>query len=109
MQPDFVPISVASAIVKMLEEIGVQYAFGVSGRVGCTPLWHALQHSSIQVLHFRHEAGAAFAATEAYFASDSPIVVFATTGPGITNALTGLFAARWEGAKVIFLSASTSA
>lgn len=102
------PVSIASAIVKMLQEIGVQYAFGVSGGA-IVPLWHALQHSSIRVLHFRHEAGAAFAATEAYFSSGVPIVVFVTTGPGITNALTGLFAARWEGAKVIFLSASTSA
>jgi acetolactate synthase-1/2/3 large subunit len=100
-------VSVAQAVVKMLEDMGVQYAFGVSGGA-ISPLWHALQHSSIQVLHFRHEAGAAFAATEAYFASGHPVVVFATTGPGITNALTGLFAARWEGAKVIFLSASTS-
>jgi acetolactate synthase I/II/III large subunit len=102
------PVSIASVIVKMLEEIGVQYAFGVSGGA-IVPLWHALQHSSIRVLHFRHESGAAFAATEAYFANGVPIVVFVTTGPGITNALTGLFAARWEGAKVIFLSASTSA
>jgi acetolactate synthase-1/2/3 large subunit len=102
-----VPGSVASVIVKMLEEMGVQYAFGVSGGA-IVPLWHALQHSSIQVLHFRHEAGAAFAATEAYFASDRPVVVFVTTGPGITNPLTGLFAARWEGAKVIFVSAATS-
>ncbi|GAB1540509.1 acetolactate synthase large subunit [Scytonema sp. NUACC21] len=101
------PVSVAEAIVKMLEDMGVQYAFGVSGGA-IAPMWHALQHSSIQVLHFRHEAGAAFAATEAYFASGRPVVVFTTTGPGITNALTGLFAARWEGAKVIFLSASTS-
>jgi acetolactate synthase-1/2/3 large subunit len=102
------PVSVASAVVKMLEDMGVQYAFGVSGGA-IAPLWAALHHSSIQVLHFRHEAGAAFAAVEAYFASERPIVVFTTTGPGITNALTGLFAARWEGAKVIFLSASTSA
>lgn len=101
------PVSVASAVVKMLEEMGVQYAFGVSGGA-IAPLWHALQHSLIQVLHFRHEAGAAFAAVEAYFASGRPVVVFTTAGPGITNALTGLFAARWEGAKVIFLSASTS-
>ncbi|MUG98277.1 ScyA-related TPP-binding enzyme [Scytonema sp. UIC 10036] len=107
-QSDLVPISVASAIVKMLEEIGVQYAFGVSGGA-IVPLWHALQHSSIRVLHFRHEAGAAFAATEAYFASGSPVVVFSTIGPGITNAMTGLFAARWEGAKVIFVSPSTPA
>nr|WP_225894025.1 ScyA-related TPP-binding enzyme [Atlanticothrix silvestris] len=101
-------ISVASAIVKMLEDLGVQYAFGVSGGA-IAPIWHTLQHSSIKLRHFRHEAGAAFAATEAYFASGRPVVVFATTGPGITNALTGLFTARWEDAKVIFISASTSA
>ena len=102
------PVSVASLVVKMLEDMGVQYAFGVSGGA-IAPLWAELQHSSLQVLHFRHEAGAAFAAVEAYFSSGRPVVVFTTTGPGITNALTGLFAARWEGAKVIFLSASTSA
>jgi len=102
------PVSVAEAVVKSLEEMGVQYAFGVSGGA-IAPLWATLQRSSIQVLHFRHEAGAAFAAVESYFASERPVVVFATTGPGIINALTGLFAARWEGAKVIFLSPSTSA
>lgn len=100
--------SVAEAVVKILEDMGVQYAFGVSGGA-IAPVWAALHQSSIQVLHFRHEAGAAFAATEAYFASDRPVVVFTTTGPGITNALTGLLAARWEGAKVILVSASTSA
>lgn len=91
----------------MLEEKGVQYAFGVSSGV-IAPLWHALQHSSIKVLHFRDEARAAFAAAEAYFASGRPVVVFTTAGLGITNALTGLFTARWEGAKMIFLSPSTS-
>ncbi|MBP5975786.1 thiamine pyrophosphate-binding protein [Brasilonema sp. CT11] len=101
------PVSVAETVVKMLEDMGVQYAFGVSGGA-IAPLWHTLQHSSIRVLHFRHEAGAAFAAAEAYFASARPVVVFTTAGPGITNALTGLFAARWEGAKVILLSPSTS-
>jgi acetolactate synthase I/II/III large subunit len=103
-----ITFSVAEAVVKILEDMGVQYAFGVSGGA-IAPVWAALHQSSINVLHFRHEAGAAFAAIEAYFASDRPVVVFTTTGPGITNALTGLFAARWEGAKVIFLSPSTSA
>ncbi|MFB2772645.1 ScyA-related TPP-binding enzyme [Pelatocladus sp. BLCC-F211] len=100
------PLSVAEAVVKILEELGVLYAFGVSGGA-IAPLWGALHNSSLQVLHFRHEAGAAFAATEAYFASDRPVVVFTTTGPGITNALTGILAARWEGAKVILLSGAT--
>jgi acetolactate synthase I/II/III large subunit len=100
--------SVAEEVVKILAGMGVEYAFGVSGGA-IAPMWAALHQSPIQVLHFRHEAGAAFAAIEAHFASDRPVVVFATTGPGITNALTGLLAARWEGAKVIFVSASTSA
>ncbi|MBD2532761.1 thiamine pyrophosphate-binding protein [Nostoc flagelliforme FACHB-838] len=100
--------SVAEAVVKILKDMGVQYAFGVSGGA-IAPVWAALHQSPIQVLHFRHEAGAAFAAIEAHFASDRPVVVFTTTGPGITNALTGLLAARWEGAKVILVSASTSA
>lgn len=103
-----VSVAVAEAVVKMLEEMGVSYAFGVSGGA-IAPLWASLSNSRIRVLHFRHEAGAAFAAVEAYFASGRPVVVFATTGPGITNVLTGLLAARGEGAKVILLSASTSA
>jgi acetolactate synthase I/II/III large subunit len=103
-----VNLSVAEAVVKILGDMGVEYAFGVSGGA-IAPVWAALHQSSIKVLHFRHEAGAAFAAIEAHFASDRPVVVFTTTGPGITNALTGLLAARWEGAKVILVSASTSA
>jgi acetolactate synthase-1/2/3 large subunit len=101
-------LTVAAAVVKMLEDLGVRHAFGVSGG-GIAPLWTALSRSSIQVLHFRHEAGAAFAGVESYFANNRPVVVFTTTGPGLTNVLTGMFAARWEGAKVIFLSACTPA
>jgi acetolactate synthase-1/2/3 large subunit len=101
-------LSVAEAIAQMLFNLGVSSAFGVAGGAMAS-MWNALSNSKMQVLNFRHEAGAAFAAVEAYFASDRPTVVFTTAGPGITNALTGLFAARGEGAKVILLSACTSA
>ncbi|MEY2856543.1 MAG: hypothetical protein RLZZ74_852 [Cyanobacteriota bacterium] len=100
--------TVGEAMVKILQDLGVRYAFGVSGG-GIGPLWATLYQSEIEVMHFRHESGAAFAATEAYFASDRPVAVFATTGPGITNVLTGLLAARGEGAKIILLSATTPA
>ncbi|MBW4663223.1 MAG: scytonemin biosynthesis protein ScyA [Chroococcus sp. CMT-3BRIN-NPC107] len=103
------PLTVAAAVVAMLEELGVSCAFGVAGGAMAT-IWGSLSNSQLmQVLNFRHEGGAAFAAVEAYFATNRPTVVFTTAGPGITNALTGLFAARGEGAKVIFLSACTSA
>ncbi|MBW4668937.1 MAG: scytonemin biosynthesis protein ScyA [Cyanomargarita calcarea GSE-NOS-MK-12-04C] len=101
-------LTVADAIAQMLEMLGIRNAFGVAGGAMAS-VWGALSNSEIQVLNFRHESGAAFAAAEAYFASNNPTVVFTTAGPGITNALTGLFAARGEGAKVIFLSACTSA
>ncbi|MEO0012501.1 MAG: hypothetical protein RLZZ535_890 [Cyanobacteriota bacterium] len=102
-------LSVAQALVKVLENLGIREAFGVSGGAMAT-IWGALSNSSlIDVLHCRHEGGAAFAATEAHFASDRPMAVFTTAGPGITNAITGLWAARDEGAKVIYLSACTSA
>jgi acetolactate synthase-1/2/3 large subunit len=100
-------LTVANAIATMMEALGVSSAFGVNGGA-MAGIWGSLSNSLLRVLNFRHEAGAAFAATEAYFATGRPTVVFTTAGPGITNALTGLFAARGEGAKVILLSACTS-
>ncbi|KAF3886811.1 MULTISPECIES: scytonemin biosynthesis protein ScyA [Nostocales] len=101
-------LTVADAIARMMEALGITHAYGVAGGAMAT-LWGSLSNSLLQVLNVRHESGAAFAATEAYFATGRPAVVFTTAGPGITNALTGLFAARGEGAKVILLSAYTSA
>ena len=66
---------------------------------GVAPLWAALsRYRGLEVVHFQHESGAAFAATEAYFAARTPVALFTTTGPGLTNALTGILAARTEGA-----------
>lgn len=102
-------LSVAEGLVKILENLEVRHAYGVAGGAMAT-VWGALSNSpQIRVIHCRHEGGAAFAATEDHFASGRPVVVFTTAGPGITNALTGLLAARGEGAKVILLSACTSA
>lgn len=98
----------SDVLADLLSELGVTTAFGVVGG-GIAPMTDALNRSQIRVIHTRHESGAAFAAVEASLASGRPSVVFATTGPGITNALTGLFVARREGAQVIFLSGMTPA
>ncbi len=102
------PQNASRAIVSFLTSLGVRYAFGVSGGA-IAAIWGALSESAIKVVHCRHESGAAFAAVEAHFATDTPVVVFTTTGPGFTNALTGILAARGEGAKIIVLSACTTA
>lgn len=100
--------TVVSALVDMFLRLGVREAYGVSGGA-MAALWDAMSASRLGVYHFRHETGAAFAAIEAGFASGRPTVLFTTTGPGLTNALTGIMAARDEGARVIVVSAHTSA
>lgn len=91
----------------MLESLGVRRAYGVTGGP-IAPVCHELGRSGLRALHCRHESGAAFAALEDSLASGAPALVFVTTGPGITNALTGMCAARWEGGRVLLVSASTS-
>lgn len=101
------PSTVAEGLASSLRGLGVTHALGVCG--GAMALLWAAFSKHLDVLHFRHESGAAFAATEAHFASGRPVVVFTTTGPGITNVLTGTLAARTEGAKLILVSAYGSA
>ncbi|MEM9553943.1 MAG: thiamine pyrophosphate-dependent enzyme [Acidobacteriota bacterium] len=100
-------VSAVAALVGILERAGIDEAFGVSGGA-IALLFDAFAESRIALRHFRHESGAAFAATECHFASGRPTAVFATTGPGLLNALTGMSAARWDGAKVVLISGSTS-
>jgi thiamine pyrophosphate-dependent acetolactate synthase large subunit-like protein len=101
-------MTAASALVTALSELGVTKAFGVSGGA-MAPLWHSLSVSPIDVIHCRQETGAVFAAIEYHFAAGEPVAVFTTSGPGLTNALTGSLAARDEGAKIILVSAFSSA
>jgi len=96
----------AVAFAEALEGLGVRHAFGVSGGA-ISFFWSALGGTGITVTHCRHESGAAFAACEASIASGAPAVVFVTTGPGLTNVLTGVYAARHEPARVILVSASS--
>lgn len=102
------PLTTSRALVDAFLRLGVTQAFGVMGGA-IAPFFHAVAHSELTALHFRHEAGAAFAAIEASLCTGRPTLVFTTAGPGLTNALTGMVAARWEGARVIFVSAATSA
>jgi acetolactate synthase I/II/III large subunit len=100
--------TVSEALVEALAELGVEHAFGLFGGA-IAPFSEALSRSPIRIMHTRHEGGAAFAAIEASLATGKLTVVFATTGPGLTNLYTGMVAARTEGAKVLFVSGCTPA
>lgn len=97
----------AAAFVQGLVDLGVREAWGISGGVG-VPFFVELTRAGLQPVHFRHESGAVFAALEYSLASEHVAVVFATSGPGLTNALTGVEAARWDGGRVILVTGATS-
>jgi acetolactate synthase-1/2/3 large subunit len=101
-------VSLSDALVDTLAALGVTHAFGIIGG-GIAPFCEAVRRSPIQLVHFRQEAGAAFAAIEASLASQRLAVVVATTGPGLTNLYTGMVAARREGARVLFVTGCTPA
>lgn len=100
--------TVSEHLVDLLHHLGVREAFGLIGGA-IAPLCGALGQSRLTCYQLRHEAGALFAAAEASLATGRPVAVFVTTGPGLTNALTGALAARWEGARIILISGATSA
>ena len=100
--------NVAAAVIELLEALGVRRAYGLTGGP-IAPFCDQLGRSGIEAMHCRHESGAAFAALEDSLASGLPPAVFVTTGPGVTNALTGMCAARWEGGRVLLISACTPA
>ncbi len=95
------------SLVERLRRVGVQRCFGVSG--GAIGRFnHAAWIGGLEVVHTRHEAGAAFMACEVSIATGRPAAVFTTTGPGWTNAITGLVAAASEGAQVVCLVGGTA-
>lgn len=101
-------LTTSEALVAALVTLGVKQAFGVFGG-GIGPFCEALSRSPIRLMHCRSESGAAFAAVESSLASGSLAVVVATTGPGLTSLVTGMAAARSEGAHVLFVSGVTTA
>lgn len=97
----------ARLVLDALQEAGVRSAFGILGG-GIAPFAAGLEHSAIRFFHFRHEAGAGFAAIESYFETGRPGVVVVTTGPGLFNVLNAAMAARVDGAKLVVISGFTS-
>jgi len=84
---------VADLLVAYLEQIGIEYVFGVPGGA-IEPLYNALARSErrggIRHILARHEAGAAFMA-DGYARETGRIgVCCSTSGPGATNLITGV-------------------
>lgn len=99
--------SLSRALATELHALGIEQAFGVLGG-GIAPFAAGMAMSGIRFHHFRHEAGAGFAAIEASFESGKPTAIVVTTGPGLLNVVNPVMAARVDGARVLLISGFTS-
>lgn len=79
----------ADAIIKCLEEEGVQYVFGYPGVAIC-PFYNSILQSEIQTILIRTEQNAAHAASGMARLTGRPGVCAVTSGPGATNVITGI-------------------
>jgi acetolactate synthase-1/2/3 large subunit len=97
-------MNISQAIVRSLEQNGVEYAFGGSG-AGVADLVFALDESkSIKTIITRHEQGASFMACGYAMFSDKLGVCFATPGPGAFNLISGLSVALSDSLPVLAIS-----
>lgn len=79
----------ADAIVKCLEEEGVEYVFGYPGVAIC-PFYNSILESEIKTILIRTEQNAAHAASGLARVSGKVGVCAVTSGPGATNVITGI-------------------
>jgi tartronate-semialdehyde synthase len=84
-------MSVMDAVVKVMEDEGVEVAFGVPG-AAILPLYKALSKSS-QIRHYsvRHEEGGTHAADGYTRVTGKVGINIGTSGPAGTNMITGLY------------------
>ncbi len=79
----------AEAIVKCLEEEGVETVFGYPGVAIC-PFYNSILESDIRTILIRTEQNAAHAASGVARVTGKPGVCAVTSGPGATNVITGI-------------------
>ncbi|MDU3110717.1 acetolactate synthase large subunit, partial [Corynebacterium sp.] len=97
-------ISGAQAIVRSLEELGVEVAFGIPGGA-VLPLYDPIYDSEkLRHVLVRHEQGAGHAATGYAQVSGKVGVCIATSGPGATNLVTPLADAQMDSVPVVAIT-----
>lgn len=87
----------ATLIARSLKQHGVEYMFGIVG-IPVVPIAFAAQREGIRYIGMRHEQSASYAAQAVGYLTGRPGACLAVSGPGMTNAISGLANAwsnRW--------------
>ncbi len=106
-----VELELADLLVEYLDQLGVEYVFGVPGGA-IEPLYNALARSErrggVRAVVARHETGAAFMA-DGYARNTGKLgVCCSTTGPGATNMITGVASAYENNVPMLVITAQTA-
>src|ERR1700729_571767 len=97
----------ADIVVKTLEQHGVKWIFGIPG-AKIDKVFDTLVDSSIQTVVCRHEQNAAFIAGGIGRMTGKAGVAIATSGPGVSNLVTGLATANSEGDPIVALGGAVA-
>jgi acetolactate synthase I/II/III large subunit len=94
----------AEIIIQALTDLGVEVVFGYPGGA-VLPIYDALfKQNRIRHILVRHEQGATHAAEGYARATGKPGVVLVTSGPGATNAVTGITDAMMDSIPMVVLT-----
>ncbi len=94
----------AEIIIRALTDLGVDTVFGYPGGA-VLPIYDALfKQSKIRHILVRHEQGATHAAEGYARSTGKPGVVLVTSGPGATNAITGITDAMMDSIPMVVLT-----
>ena len=92
----------AAALVESLERAGVEVVFGYPGG-NVVSVFDCLRTARFRFVLGRHEQGCVHMADGYARASGRPGVVIVTSGPGLTNTITGLGAANLDGVPIVLI------
>jgi len=98
-----VQLTGAQALVRSLEQQGVDVVFGLPGGA-ILPAYDPLRSSSLRHVLVRHEQGAGHAAEGYAWATGRTGVCIATSGPGATNLVTALADAYMDSVPVVAIT-----
>ena len=94
----------AQALIKTLDDLGIEYIFGYSGGAAI-PIFDALEtvETKLQFILVRHEQGAVHMADGYARATGRPAAVLVTSGPGAGNTVTGLMTAMMDSVPMLVI------
>jgi len=99
-----VELSGAEIVVQALKDEGVEYVFGYPGGAVLHIYDAIFREEAVKHILVRHEQGATHAADGYARATGKPGVVLVTSGPGATNAVTGIATAHMDSIPLVVLT-----